>query len=250
MILSGYLSPGPYGASPTRTSASAATSGATDRRQLRRMGHGGLRPRFRLSSPAGVPWCGCSSSWPLVAMWLSLGAYLLGGTLVLDTCWLPVAHAGQAAGLEGDPARSAGAVRHALPRVHPGPRPGRILSAREELRARSTPSGWRCSPGWPRFVIALAALVPVFITFDMPFTVQSTAIPLWMAHDAPLTARPAPSCLTVPFAVSGSDRPMLWQAVDDMHFRLAGAGLKTPECQRRAGRDRERRARPGGFWLT
>ena len=34
--------------------------------------------------------------------------------------------------------------------------------------------------------------------------------------------------LTVPFAVSGSADPMLWQAVDGMHFRLAGAALKTP----------------------
>ena len=37
--------------------------------------------------------------------------------------------------------------------------------------------------------------------------------------------------LTVPFAVSGSAAPMLWQAVNDMHFRLAGAALKTPNAQ-------------------
>jgi hypothetical protein len=36
--------------------------------------------------------------------------------------------------------------------------------------------------------------------------------------------------LTVPFAVSGSADPMLWQAVDGMHFRLAGAALKTPDA--------------------
>jgi hypothetical protein len=34
--------------------------------------------------------------------------------------------------------------------------------------------------------------------------------------------------LTVPFAVSGVSQPMLWQAVDAMHFDLAGAALKTP----------------------
>jgi hypothetical protein len=34
--------------------------------------------------------------------------------------------------------------------------------------------------------------------------------------------------LTIPFAVSGVTQPMVWQAVDDMHFRLAGAALKTP----------------------
>ena len=37
--------------------------------------------------------------------------------------------------------------------------------------------------------------------------------------------------LTVPFAVSGSTQPMLWQADDDMHFRLAGAALKTPNAR-------------------
>ena len=36
--------------------------------------------------------------------------------------------------------------------------------------------------------------------------------------------------LTVPFAVSGSTQPMLWQAVDGIHFRLAGAALKTPDA--------------------
>ena len=34
--------------------------------------------------------------------------------------------------------------------------------------------------------------------------------------------------LTVPFAVSGSAQPMLWQAMEGMRFRLAGAALKTP----------------------
>ncbi len=36
--------------------------------------------------------------------------------------------------------------------------------------------------------------------------------------------------LTIPFAVSGQAQPMLWQAVDDFHFRLAGAALKTPNA--------------------
>jgi hypothetical protein len=36
--------------------------------------------------------------------------------------------------------------------------------------------------------------------------------------------------LTVPFAVSGSTQPMLWQAMQSMRFRLAGAALKTPNA--------------------
>ncbi len=39
--------------------------------------------------------------------------------------------------------------------------------------------------------------------------------------------------LTVPFAVSGSAQPMLWQAVEGMDFRLAGAALKTPDARGR-----------------
>jgi hypothetical protein len=79
-------------------------------------------------------------------------------------------------------------------------------------------------------IVGVAALVPVFITFDMPYTVRSTSIPKWVTADAPKL--PTQSVvLTVPFAVSGSTEPMLWQAVDDMHFQLAGAGLKTPNGQ-------------------
>ena len=36
--------------------------------------------------------------------------------------------------------------------------------------------------------------------------------------------------LTVPFAVSGSAQPMLWQAAGGYHFRLAGAAVKTPNA--------------------
>jgi hypothetical protein len=50
-----------------------------------------------------------------------------------------------------------------------------------------------------------------------------------MARDAPKLPNRA-VLLTVPFAVSGSAAPMLWQAVDAMHFRLAGAALKTPDA--------------------
>jgi len=80
-------------------------------------------------------------------------------------------------------------------------------------------------------VVAVAALTvaPLFSTFELPFTVRPTALPAWMAHQAPRLAG-TQVLLTVPFAVSGSTQPMLWQAVDDMHFHLAGAGLKTPNA--------------------
>jgi dolichyl-phosphate beta-glucosyltransferase len=74
--------------------------------------------------------------------------------------------------------------------------------------------------------VALLAL-PVFVTFDVPIAVRPVHVPSYVRTVAPsLPARTV--LLTVPFAVSGVTQPMLWQAVDDMRFDLAGAALKTP----------------------
>ena len=78
-------------------------------------------------------------------------------------------------------------------------------------------------------VVAVVAFVPVFVTFEAPLRVVGVHNPAYLRPGAP--ALPAdPVVLTVPFAVSGSAQPMLWQAVDDMRFRLAGAALKTPDA--------------------
>ena len=75
----------------------------------------------------------------------------------------------------------------------------------------------------------VVALAPVWVTIDVPLTVQPVQVPTYMDQVAP--ELPAGTVLlTVPFAVTGSTRPMLWQAVDDMHFHLAGAALKTPNA--------------------
>ena len=75
---------------------------------------------------------------------------------------------------------------------------------------------------------AVLTLVPVVATFDVPLRVQHVAIPPYLTRDAPRL--PAGTVvLMVPFPVSGTAQPMLWQAVDDFHFRLAGAALKTPD---------------------
>ena len=75
--------------------------------------------------------------------------------------------------------------------------------------------------------VALLALVPVFVTFDVPIAVHPVKIPSYVRTVA-RTVPPRTVMLTVPFAVSGVTQPMLWQAVDDMRFDLAGAALKTP----------------------
>jgi len=75
--------------------------------------------------------------------------------------------------------------------------------------------------------MTLLAVVPVFVTFDVPVAVRPVKVPLYVRT----VARTVPvhtAMLTVPFAVSGVPQPMLWQAVDDMRFDLAGAALKTP----------------------
>jgi hypothetical protein len=77
--------------------------------------------------------------------------------------------------------------------------------------------------------VAVVAVVPVFMTFDTPFRVVRVHTPPYLRAAAPML--PAGDViLTVPFAFSGSAQPMLWQAVDGMRFRLAGAALKTPDA--------------------
>jgi hypothetical protein len=228
VFISGYLSPGPY--------RSFANS------YIRFGGYYGRKGPPSNYIGWGVAACAAVSVYfarrrplvwllifmTLVAMVLSLGAYLLGGSLVLTRGWLPWRTLGKLPVLrEILPDQLAAFVPLFLAFV--------IALGLDALHLRMKRSGAkhaarRDTRSWvATFIVGLVALVPVFITFDIPFTVQGTAIPAWMSRDAPLLPNQT-VLLTVPFAMSGSDGPMLWQAVDDMHFRLAGAGLKTPNA--------------------
>ena len=77
--------------------------------------------------------------------------------------------------------------------------------------------------------VAAVALVPVFVTFDAPLRVVPVRTPAYL-RQVTSTRPPSPVLLTIPFAVSGSSAPMLWQATEGMRFRLAGAALKTPDA--------------------
>jgi hypothetical protein len=164
----------------------------------------------------------------LVTMWLSLGPYLLDSTGIRWTGWMPWRALARLPVLEEIlPGQLAPLVPLFI---------AFILALGLDavyVRVRAAGGKQALRPevicGMATIAVALATLLPVFMTFDMPFTVQSTAIPAWVAHDAP-SLPPDTVLLTVPFAVSGSDQPMLWQAVDDMHFRLAGAAMKTPDA--------------------
>ena len=91
--------------------------------------------------------------------------------------------------------------------------------------------------------------MPVFVTFDAPLRVVPVHTPAYLREAAP-TLPAGGVLLTVPFAVSGSAQPMLWQAVEGMHFRLAGAALKTPDARGAARSGRAPRGRPAASWPT
>ena len=162
----------------------------------------------------------------VVALWLSLGPYAMGAPSWFDHIWLPWREVSrvpllneilpdQIAPFIGLFVAFLLAVGLDALYVHHRPATSRLASHRGTLMATATAA------------VALLAVVPVFVTFDVPIKVGPVKVPSYVRTVAPtLPARTV--LLTVPFAFSGSTQPMLWQAVDDMRFDLAGAGLKTP----------------------
>ena len=158
--------------------------------------------------------------------WLALGGYLISGPAWLGRPWLPWRDLSAwpvlkeilpdqfvplvtlflafliAVGLDA----LHGAYRH----------PGSWLAAHRSALS-----------GVATLAVAAVALTPVFMTFEAPLRVVRVHTPPYLRDAA--TRPPAGNVvLTVPFAVSGSTQPMLWQAMQGMRFRLAGAALKTP----------------------
>ena len=89
--------------------------------------------------------------------------------------------------------------------------------------------------------VAAVALVPpaVYLSASLPFTTQPVVLPTWFTHGrAPrLPGRQVLLILPAPFAVTQTS--MTWQAVDGMHFSMAGqggpAGVATRAGAERAG---------------
>ena len=77
---------------------------------------------------------------------------------------------------------------------------------------------------------AVVALVPVFVTFDVPLTGRAVRMPAVRAHGRADAAGRTRCCSPFPSPSRARPQPMLWQAVDGMQFRLAGAALKTPNA--------------------
>lgn len=86
-----------------------------------------------------------------------------------------------------------------------------------------------------RFFVALLAASGVLVaaspwwTYQVPFATRTVVVPRWFGAQAHAIA-PHAVVLSVPFPfpTDGVSAPMVWQAADDMGFRIAGAYAKVP----------------------
>jgi hypothetical protein len=165
----------------------------------------------------------------LVCTWLSLGAVFLGGPSWLAHVWLPWR------------ALSTLPMFNEIVPFQLSPLVPLFVAFLLGLGLDAAYLWAMGSTGWSRaklqlvgslvtVAVGLIAVVPVFMTFDVPLSVSVTGDPTWMSRDAPRLPD-GTVLLTLPFAVTGVTFPMLWQAEDAMRFDLAGAALKTPNAQ-------------------
>jgi hypothetical protein len=164
----------------------------------------------------------------VVTFWLALGAYLLGGPRWLGHPWLPWNDLFTLPVLkEIVPDQFVPLLTLFLAFL--------IAVGLDALHGASRrPTSWLTShravlAAVATTAVAAIAVVPVFLTFDAPLRVVRVHTPPYLRATSP-GGPVGKVVLTVPFAVSGSSQPMLWQAMQDMRFRLAGAALKTPNA--------------------
>jgi hypothetical protein len=162
----------------------------------------------------------------VATVWLSLGAYQFGESAWLSHLWLPWRTLGNLPILKEILANQitpfislflAFLLALGLDALFTLPDRGWFDRHRRAVTLAATAA------------VGVAALLPLFLTFDMPLTVTEVRLPPYYRTVAQ-TVPTDTVLLTIPFAVSGEAQPMLWQAVDDFHFRLAGAALKTPNA--------------------
>ena len=163
-----------------------------------------------------------------VTFWLALGGYLLGGPSWLGHPWLPWRILSMAPILkEILPDQFVPLLTLFLAFL--------IAIGLDVLhQTRWRPASWsaahrRAIATVATVAVVAVAVVPVFVTFEVPLRVVRVHTPMYLQSRAP-TLSADDVVLTVPFAVTGSTQPMLWQATEAMRFRLAGAALKTPNA--------------------
>jgi hypothetical protein len=81
--------------------------------------------------------------------------------------------------------------------------------------------------------VGLAALVPMWVTYDVPFAAHRVSDPAVFARPS-ATIVPGAVVLAYPFPIDGQSEAMVWQAEEAMGFRLAGAYAKVPGPSGRA----------------
>ena len=156
----------------------------------------------------------------VVSVWLSLGADLIAGPAWLSHIWLPWAQLSRLP-----------VLREILPdQIAPfiALFAAFLIAVGVDafVVARRSGDSWlavhRRGVGvGVTVLVALIALVPVFVTFNLPFRVVAVGVPPYFSDVADSLPQNT-VLLTVPFAVSGSTPPMFWQAAGGMRFRLAG----------------------------
>ena len=164
----------------------------------------------------------------VASLWLSLGAVLIGGPAWLSHIWLPWKQLSMLFILkEVLPDQIAPFIALFVAfLIAVGVDAFLVVHRRGESWLSTHRRGFAAAV---TALVALVSLVPVFVTFDIPLRVVPVRSPAYFRDVA--DALPQNTVLlTIPFAVSGSTQPMLWQAVGGMHFRLAGAALKTPDA--------------------
>ncbi|MGP0031741.1 MAG: hypothetical protein ACLPVF_14685, partial [Acidimicrobiales bacterium] len=203
------------------------------------MGHAGPPPNFLGWGVGVVALASLVAAWrrPLAWLlvllaaacaWLSFGTMWLGAPTALTHLWLPwriLQHV--RAVNQISPAQLSPFLVLFLACLI-----GLGLDAAHGAWVRSTPSSrtlTRVAGAGGIALVSLVVLAPVWLTYDVPLVVTPLAIPAWMSQAAPRLGEHT-VVLTVPFAIEGDMVPMLWQAEDAMHFRLAGAALYTPEA--------------------
>jgi hypothetical protein len=107
------------------------------------------------------------------------------------------------------------------------------LLARSARRSRPGPTGQGAPPAgraawWAAgvaFVVAAVALGPEAAVLEpnIPLTVQPVSVPRWFA-DTAVRLPPGQVLLTYPFATADSQSAIPWQAIDGMHYQMAGGG--------------------------
>jgi hypothetical protein len=162
----------------------------------------------------------------VVALWLSLGPYAMGAPLWFHRVWLPWRYLSKLPLLkEILPDQIAPFVALFVAFL--------VAVGLDALYVRHrSATSWlashrRAVTTTATAAVVLLAVIPLIVTFGVPLRVGPVRVPPYIRTVA-LTLPARTVVLTVPFAISGSTQPMLWQAVDNMQFDLAGAALKTP----------------------